>query len=87
MAAPASAPLFALFDSNQMIVGKSAIWSADPNLSGGFQTIFSLVGAFLLNTRSNDSVLLLALQPGSYTSAVSVGGAGTLHFEIYFLPF
>lgn len=87
VAAPASAPVFVLYDSNQMVVGKSAIWSVDPNLSGGFQTIFSLVGAFQLNTGSTDSVLLIALQPGVYTSAVSVGGSGTLLCEIYFLPF
>jgi len=87
VATPATAPVFTLFDSTQKVVGTSAIWSTDPNLSGGYQTIFSLVGAFQLTNGSNDSVLLMALQPGAYTSAVSAGGAGTVLCEVYFLPF
>jgi hypothetical protein len=40
-------------------------WSSDPNLTAGFQAIFSLVGAFSYPGNSNDCAALVLLPPGA----------------------
>jgi hypothetical protein len=82
-----SNPSLTLYDSNQSPVGTSSVWSSDPNLSGGYSTIFSLAGAFPLNGGSDEGVLLVQLDPGAYTSLFKAGSAGTILCEVYILEF
>jgi hypothetical protein len=82
-----SSPSFTLYDSTQTVQGTSSVWSSDPNLVGGYQTIFSLVGAFPLNIGSDEGVFLVPLNPGAYTAQFKAGSAGTILFEAYILPF
>jgi hypothetical protein len=82
-----SSPSFTLYDSTQSIVDASSVWSGDPNLVNGYQTIFSLVGAFPLKPGSDEGVLLVPLNPGCYTAQFRAGSAGTMLFEAYILPF
>jgi hypothetical protein len=82
-----SSPSFTLYDSTQTVLGMSSAWSSDPNLVGGYQTIFSLVGAFPLNSGSDEGVLLVPLNPGAYTAQFKAASAGTILFEAYILPF
>ncbi len=79
-------PSITLYNSGQ-VVGSSSVWSADPNLTPGFSTIFSLVGAFPLNTGSDEGVILLPLNPGAYTAVFNAGSAGTILCEAYILPY
>lgn len=83
----AAQPEITLYDSTGAALGRSSAWSADSNLVGGYQTMFSLAGAFPLNPGSDEGVLLIALNPGSYTVATSAGGAGSVLSEAYILPF
>jgi hypothetical protein len=82
-----SAPSFTLRDSTQAVVGASSVWSSDPNLKPGYSTIFSIVGAFPLNSGSDEGVLLVPLNPGAYTAVFSAGSAGTILCEVYILPY
>jgi hypothetical protein len=84
---PVSSPSFMLYNSAQMVVGYSSVWSSDPNLVGGYQTIFSLLGAFPLKTGSDEGILLMSLTPGAYTAQFKAASAGTILFEAYLLPF
>jgi hypothetical protein len=83
----AASPSLTLYDGNQGAVGASSVWSADPNLVGGFQKVFSLVGAFSLTNGSDEGVLLVPLNPGAYTAVIKAGSAGTILCEAYILPF
>jgi hypothetical protein len=65
----------------------STVWSSDPNLVNGYNTIFSLVGAFPLNAGSDEGVLLLPLNPGAYTAVFQAGSAGAILCEVYLLPY
>ena len=80
-------PSFTLYDSTQTVAGKSSIWSSDPNLVSGYETIFSLLGAFPLEAGSDEGVLLVPLNPGAYTAVFRAGSAGTMLCEVYILPF
>lgn len=90
-----SSPSFTLYNPGPTVIGfvlswgpdTSTIWSADPNLVDGYNTIFSLVGAFPLNPRSDEGVLLLPLNPGAYTAAFQAGSAGAILCEVYLLPY
>jgi hypothetical protein len=82
-----SSPSFTVYESTQTVLGVSSVWSSDPNLVGGYQTIFSLVGAFPLKTGSDEGVLLAPLDPGAYTAQFKAGSVGTILFEAYVLPF
>jgi len=82
-----SSPSFTLYDSTQAVQGTSSVWSSDPNLAGGYQTVFSLVGAFPLKTGSDEGVLLVPLSPGCYTAQFRAGSSATMLFEAYILPF
>jgi hypothetical protein len=82
-----SNPSFSLSSSSQGLLGSSADWSSDPNLVNGYDTIFSVVGAFQLNIGSDEGVLLLPLDPGAYTAVFQAGSAGTILCEVYILPF
>jgi hypothetical protein len=80
-------PSLTLYDSTQTIIGASSVWSADPNLTGGYSAMFSLTGAFPLANASNEGVLLVQLNPGAYTGVFSAATAGTILCEVYFLPY
>ena len=82
-----SSPSFTLYDSKQRIQATSLVWSSDLNLVSGYQTIFSLLGAFPMKTGSDEGVLLVPLNPGAYTAQFKAGSAGTTLFECYILPF
>jgi hypothetical protein len=82
-----SNPSFTLYDSNQTPLRSSSVWSSDPNLTGGYSTVFSLAGAFPLNTGSDEGVLLVQLPPGGYTAVFKAGSAGSILCEVYILPF
>jgi len=82
-----TSPSLTLYNSSQAEIGTSSVWSADPNLVGGFQKIFSIVGAFPLSTGSDEGVLLVPLNPGAYTVAFTAGSAGAILCEAYVLPF
>jgi hypothetical protein len=82
-----SSPSFTLYDSTQATQGTSSVWSSDLNLVSGYQTIFSLVGAFPLSSGSDEGVLLVPLNPGAYTAQFKAGSAGAILFEAYILPF
>jgi hypothetical protein len=82
-----SNPSFTLHDSAGAVVGTSSVWSSDPNLVSGYETIFSLVGDFPLESGSDEGVLLVRLNPGAYTAVFQAGGAGTILCDVYILPF
>jgi hypothetical protein len=82
-----SGPSFTLYNSQQTSVGTSSVWSADPNLVTGYNTIFSLAGAFPLNSGSDEGVALISLNPGAYTIAFQATSGGQMLCEAYLLPF
>lgn len=82
-----SSPSFTLYDSTGTVVATSSVWSADPNLVPGYETVFSMVGAFSLEPGSDEGVLLIALNPGAYTAIFQAGSSGTILAEAYLLPF
>jgi hypothetical protein len=82
-----SNPSFTLYDSTETVQGTSSVWSSDPNLVGSYETIFSLVGAFPLNSGSDEGILLVPLKPGAYTAQFKAGSSGAMLFEAYILPF
>ncbi len=82
-----SSPSLTLYDSKQTIQGTSSVWSSDPNLVSGYQTVFSLLGAFPLGSGSDEGVLLVPLNPGAYTAQFKSSTAGTILCEVYILPF
>jgi len=87
VAGAVSTPSFTVYDSTQTSVGTSSVWSSDPNLTGGYSAIFSLVGAFPLTSGSDEGVLLVQLNPGAYTGVFKAGSSGTILCEVYILPF
>jgi len=82
-----SSPTFTLHDSTGAVVGTSSVWSSDPNLVGGYDTVFSLVGDFPLESGSDEGVLLTQLNPGGYTAVFKAGSAGSILCDVYILPF
>jgi hypothetical protein len=82
-----SSPSFTLHDSTGTVVGTSSVWSSDPNLVSGYETLFSLVGDFPLESGSDEGVLLVQLDPGAYTAVFKAGSAGTILCDVYILPF
>jgi hypothetical protein len=82
-----SSPSFTLFDSAQSVIGASSVWSSDPNLTGGYSTIFSLAGAFPLASGSDEGVLFVQLSPGAYTGVFKAASAGAILCEVYILQF
>lgn len=82
-----SNPSFQLYNSHGEVVASSSVWSADPNLVPGYDTAFSMVGEFPLNSGSDEGVLLIPLQPGAYTAIFKGTGSGQILCEAYLLPY
>ncbi len=82
-----SQPSFTLYNSGQGVVGRSSVWASDPNLVNGYKTVFSMVGEFPLKDGSDEGVLLVLLQPGTYTAEFSATSAGQILCEAYVLPY
>ena len=80
-------PMFTLYNSHQAIVAKSSVWSSDQNLVNGYNTVFSIAGEFPLEDGSDESVLLVLLQPGTYTAVFTASGTGQILCEAYTLPY
>jgi hypothetical protein len=77
-------PVLTLFDSNGNSIATNSAWGGTSALANAF----SLVGAFPLPAGSNDSALLVTLQPGAYTAQVTGSGqsTGVALVEIYEVP-
>jgi streptogramin lyase len=78
-------PTLKLYDSNQNVVASNSGWAGNQNIA----TAANSVGAFAIqDTSSNDSAVLVNLQPGAYTvqGASASGQAGSLIIEVYQLP-
>ncbi|MES2693623.1 MAG: Ig-like domain-containing protein [Verrucomicrobiota bacterium] len=77
----------ALADPQLQIFSGSTLAASNGNWGGGanLTDAFNRVGAFPLPSSSLDAVLLLTLQPGSYTAQVSGvgGGTGVALVELY----
>jgi hypothetical protein len=76
-----NAPTLALYDSAGNLVASNTAWGGTPALSNAF----TQVGAFSLAPNSNDTALLVALAPGTYTAEVSGAGntTGVALIELY----
>jgi len=89
-----SNPTLTVFNSSQVQVpgGTNTGWGNTPNNSTQMlsliETTSASVGAFALTANSGDCVLLLTLQPGSYTAEVSSanGSTGIALVEVYQVP-
>ncbi len=77
------APRLELF-SGAASVATSGAWGASSN-AGAIAAAAARSGAFALNPASRDAVLLVTLEPGSYTAVVSGedGSAGVALVEVY----
>jgi hypothetical protein len=82
-----ASPSFTLYNAAGTVVGTSTVWSANPYLAAGYESVFSMVGAFPLNAGSDEGVLLVSLNPGAYTAQFSASSAGTILCEAYLLPY
>lgn len=82
-----ASPSFTLYNSVGAAVGTSTVWSQNSNLAAGYQSVFSMVGAFPLNSGSDEGVLLVSLNPGAYTAQFSAASAGTILCEAYLLSY
>jgi uncharacterized delta-60 repeat protein len=76
-------PRLTLFNNDTgAVLGANAGWGSDPALSA----VFVQVGAFPLAANSTDSVLLVTLQPGTYSAQVSAApgtAGGNVLIEVY----
>jgi sugar lactone lactonase YvrE len=83
-------PVLTVLNSSQVVVpgGTNTGWTSSPNNVAQIVSTSAAVGAFALPTGSADSVLLLTLQPGTYTAEVSgVGNStGIALVEVYQVP-
>ena len=83
----ATRPSFTLYNSREAVVGTSTVWSSNPYLAAGYESVFSMVGAFPLIVGSDEGVLLVPLNPGAYTAQFSASSAGAILCEAYLLPY
>ena len=74
-------PVLTLYDSHQNIVASNTGWGGDATLAAVEVT----VGAYALSPTSQDSLLLVTLNPGSYTAQISGvnNSTGIATVEIY----
>ena len=82
-------PQLQVLDSAGRIVATAIAWSANPTgIRAELKTATGLVGAFPLREGSDDQVLLLFLEPGSYSCVVSglASDAGVVLFEAFDVP-
>jgi len=74
-------PVLTLYSSTGAVMATNTAWGNASALS----TAFAQVGAFPYAANSNDTAILITLQPGSYTAQVSGanGSSGVALVEIY----
>jgi hypothetical protein len=77
-------PVLTIYDNNQKVVATNTGWTNNPTPSL-LSSAAAEVGAFALPSTSADSALLVTLQPGAYTAAITSakGGSGIALFEAY----
>ncbi len=77
-------PRLTLYDGAATELATNDDWDGEPALADAFRT----VGAFMLESASQDSAFLATLKPGSYTVAVDSAGTdrGLVLLEIYEVP-
>ena len=72
-------------EGTDVAIGENAGWASQPNADGIVEVTAS-AGAFVLDPASQDSAMLLWLEPGIYTAAVQPGSSGltgTALIEVY----
>lgn len=82
-------PKLAVFGSTGVTFGSAGSWRTSEIAQSVFVAVTNLVGAFPLQTTSDDAVLFLFLPPGvysAYTSSASGTGSGEVMTEVYVLP-
>ena len=74
-------PQLVITNSSGSQLAKISAWGGSATLINAFNS----TGAFALNSNSNDSAVLIQLQPGSYTAQVTGinGNTGTVLVEVY----
>ena len=77
-------PQITVFDSKQNVMGTDAVWGGSAALSAAFNSVL----AFPFATNSQDSALLLTLNPGAYSVQLtsSDGSSGVGLLEVYEMP-
>jgi sugar lactone lactonase YvrE len=80
-------PVLTVIDNAGNVVATNTGWTNNANASQ-IALAATATGAFALPNPSNDSALLLTLQPGNYTATVSGAGgtSGVALVEVYQLP-
>lgn len=78
-------PEVSIFDSNGNLIAQDNGWASSSTSVADLTRIFSYVGAFAFPAGSNDSAVVLNLEPGSYTAQVSGIGntTGVALVEVY----
>ena len=78
-------PVVTVFSSDGAELATDAGWGAGPSTALQLSTAASQAGAFALPSGSRDSALLVTLQPGSYTFAVTSASnsSGVALIEVY----
>ena len=74
-------PVLTILDHTGAVIYSNTVWGGDATIAATFGT----TGAFSLNSAHADSVVLVSLPPGNYTSQVSGlnSGIGIALCEIY----
>jgi len=74
-------PVLNVFNVGEQVIDSNTGWGGDPVLAN----VSNNVGAYPIPATSQDSLLLVTLPPGSYTTQVSGvnGGTGIAEMEIY----
>jgi hypothetical protein len=91
-----ASPSLALFDGNGRLIAQNQTWGSPVNISGyptaanaaSIASAASFAGAFPLTSGSDDSAVLVTLDPGVYTAVVSsvATATGVVLVEIYLVP-
>jgi hypothetical protein len=78
-------PQLSIFDSSSNLIGGNNGWSNSTTSVTDLTRIFNYMGAFAFQAGSNDSAVVLNLEPGSYTAQVSGVGntTGVALVEVY----
>lgn len=84
-----SQPILEIYDSKSQVIFRNVGWGTQPATTvAGIKTKSVAVGAFAIPDNSNDSVLLVTLQPGNYSVQITGvnDGTGVAIAEVYEAP-